>query len=190
MLRYATDPNYLLQRFQAGDMDAMETLYSLHYKSVWYFANRLLQDPEQAEDIVTESFVKLWERRLKFDSLKGIAAFLFLVTRNACYGHLKQAKRHAISHKELIYLNPPAEDIIHTELVRGETLRQVLLEAESLPPKMKKVFKLLFEEGLSLEETARELGLSIHTVIAQRANAIGKLKTRLAGKGLPLVLLF
>jgi RNA polymerase sigma-70 factor (ECF subfamily) len=188
--QYSTDSDFLLKRFHSGDLLAMQTLYDLHYKAIWYFANRLLRDAEQAEDIVAESFVKCWVRREKFDSLKGIAAFLFLVTRNACYGHLRNTRRRAASHKEISYLSKVSEDDVHTQLVRAEMMRQVLLEAESLPPKMKQVFKMLYSEGLTLMEIAAQLGLSVNTIIAHRAMAIRKVRESLTRKGLAGIWLF
>ena len=183
-------PQRLIENFRSGDLGAMKTLYQLHYKSVWYFANRILRDAEQAEDIVTETFVKLWERREKFDNLKRISSFLFLVTRNACFTHLKALKRKQASLKEIRYLSSETDQEMQAELVRAEMMRQVLLEAESFSPKMKKVFGLLYREGMSVENAARELGLSVFTIIAHKKNAISILRKKLAGKGFPLWLLF
>ena len=66
----------IIASFRSGDKKAMEYLYALHYKTLCYFANKLVLDLPQAEDIVADSYIKLWNLRSNFDTLVNIRAFL------------------------------------------------------------------------------------------------------------------
>ena len=174
----------LLQNFKAGDTAALKIFYNLHYKALWYFADRLLDNAEQAEDIVAETFIKLWNRRHQFQQLENIRPFLFVVTRNACITHLKQLKRREFSHKEISYLSPTSEEDAGTEQIRAELVQEALLQAETMPPQMKKIFSLFYVEGKSLSEIAGDLDVSINTVRSQKVNALKRIREAFSKKGL------
>ncbi|MBE7174550.1 MAG: sigma-70 family RNA polymerase sigma factor [Williamsia sp.] len=174
----------LLQDFKSGNTAALQTLYNLHYKALWYFANRLLGDAEQAEDIAAETFIKLWNTRYQFKQLENIRPFLFVVTRNACITHLKQLKRRMVSHREIGYLSPWSEEDVSNEQIRAELVQEALLQAEAMPPQMKKIFSLFYVEGKSLSEIADDLHVSINTVRSQKVNALKRVRDAFSKKGL------
>ena len=159
-------------------------LYDLHYHSLWYFANRLLADADQSDDIVAETFVKLWKGRQRFEHLENVRPFLFLVTKNACLTYLKQLKLRAASHKEISYLSEISEEAISTEQVRAELLQEALLQAETMPTQMKKIFSLFYVEGKSLAEIAKDMNISINTVRAQKVSALKRIRTAFVKKGM------
>src|ERR1700683_850576 len=82
----------LLADFISGDEHALKIIYDLHYHALWFFANRIIQDEEQAKDFVSESFMKTWGKRKEFKSLSGIKSFLFTVVRNRCLTHITTTK--------------------------------------------------------------------------------------------------
>ena len=57
---------------------------------LYRLANRLLGDPEEAQDIVQEAFIKLWNRREKLDEYRSVEALAVVTTRNLCLDKLKQ----------------------------------------------------------------------------------------------------
>src|SRR5687767_5022335 len=81
-----TDIIYIIEDFKKGSTRALNYIYNLFYNPLCYFAGQLVSK-EEAEDIVTDTFVKLWLKHEDFHSLQGIKAFLYIAVRNSCLDH-------------------------------------------------------------------------------------------------------
>ena len=177
----ATD---LITGFKNGEQTAIKQLYSLHYRALCYFAEKLVNDKTEAEDIAIETFLKLLNKRDDFKSLADIKAFLFTATRNACFDHLRKIKRHDKSHVELQYLMEQEEALVEREMLISKVLQVLYVEVENLPGQCKKVFRSIFIENKSTAEVALEMGISTQTVLNQKAKALQALRNRLYQHGL------
>jgi RNA polymerase sigma-19 factor, ECF subfamily len=166
----------ILKDFKNGSPDAFQKIFELHYRKFVYFAGHIIKDRDQAEDIVSESFLKVWERREKINDVRALINYLQVTVRNGCINYLNSKRRHDISHLEISYLNGISEEEIQTAYIRSELLELSWTAAEALPPATKKVFQLLFDEGLSMKEAAEKLGVSINTIKTQRLSALRYLK--------------
>jgi RNA polymerase sigma-70 factor (family 1) len=166
----------ILKEFQDGSPDAFQQIFELHYRKFVFFAIRLIKDHHQAEDIVSESFLKVWEGRTKIKDTGKLISYLKVTIRNGCINYLNSQRRHDISHKEIAYMNGIPEEEIQTAYIRGELLDLTWKTAQELPPVTKKVFHLLFDEGLSMKEVAEKLDVSINTIKTQRLTALRYLK--------------
>ena len=167
----------LITAFKNGDEQAINHIYKSHYRALCYFARGLINSKEEAEDIVVESFLKLIQKQNDFDTLNGITSFLYIITRHACYNFLKHVQRKTASHKEIIYLMEKDEDYIQSRIVKAELLKMILKEVENLPAIRRKIFKLIFVEGLSNIEIAGKLNISVDTVRVQKARALESLRS-------------
>ena len=156
-----------------------------YYQPLVYFAHRLVKDQPAAEDIVSDIFDKFWRRLANFPSLQSSKSFLYISTRNACLNYLKYAQRLNTSKNELSYLQKDdQENYILADMIHSEVLREIHAEIRQLPKACRKVFELLYIDGLKAKEVAAQLNISIHTVWAQRAKALEVLRTSLLKKGL------
>lgn len=181
--------NDIIVSFKNGGPDALQTLLKHFYNPLCLFADRLLADRAAAEDIVGESFIKLWHKRTDFETLQNIKAFMYITVRNACLNYLKRAKRDSLSKKQLAYLTGEKEEFILNEMIRAEVLKEIMHEINNLPEQCGKVLKLGYLEGLKNQEIAALLNISVHTVKNQKARAIQLLKLRLGGRDLTSFLL-
>ena len=91
----------IIPAFKQKDAKAFACIFKLHRKALVYFAEKILGIREEAEDIVADSFMKLWAKHADFESLPQIKSFLYVVTRNSCLNFLKYAKRVSALQKEL-----------------------------------------------------------------------------------------
>ena len=183
-----SDP--IITAFKRKDPKAFSHIFKLQKKPLVYFAEKLLGLREEAEEIVADSFIKLWAKYADFDSVAAIRSFLYVATRNACFNFLKQAKRVSASQKEFSHWADEKEvEILHT-MYMGELMAELDKEIQLLPPKCMNIFKLAFYERLNTNEIAAKLGLSIKTVRNQRAKAVGIIKTSILKKNLTLAILF
>lgn len=176
--------NDIIDSLRKGDPDALQTLLKHYYSALCLFAERLLGDSAAAEDIVGESFVKLWNKRTNFENHQNLKAFMYITVRNACLNYLKQAKRDSLSKKQLAYLTGEKEEFVLNEMIRAEVLKEIMDEISNLPEQCRKVLKLGYLEGMKNQEIADLLNISIHTVKNQKARAIQLLKIRLRDRDL------
>lgn len=176
--------NDIIVLLKKGGPDALQSLLKQFYSPLCLFAERLLADSAAAEDIVGESFVKLWNKRTDFESVQNIKAFMYITVRNACLNHLKQAKRDSLSKKQLAYLTSEKEEFVLNEMIRAEVLKEIMHEINNLPEQCGKVLKLGYLEGLRNQEIADLLNISVHTVKNQKARGIQLLKIRLRDRDL------
>lgn len=183
-------PNYttydsealLLHDFRHGVEMALKVIYRQHYHSLWSFANRLVKDEAMVDDIIAESYVKLWHKRLEMDSLKGMIAYLYAIVRNGCISCVNERSRRDRMHKELAYINQ-LQDVAVTEEIRARLMQTIKIETENLPPQMREVFKLAYLEGLLAPAIAERMSLSVHTVHTHKKLAMKKLRKALEKKG-------
>ena len=176
--------NDIMDAFRNGEPPALHSLLKLFYGPLCLFAERMVMDRPAAEDIVGETFIKLWNKRANFETIQNVKAFLYISTRNACLNWLKQAQRDSLSKKQLAYLTSEREEFILNEIIRAEVLQEIMQEIERLPEQCGKVLKLSYLEGLKNQEVADLLQISVHTVKNQKARAIQLLKIRLRDRDL------
>lgn len=161
---------------RSGNSQAMISFFNLYYAPLCYFAERLLHDRPAAEDIVEDTFMKLWKKHTDFASIQNIKAFLYITTRNACLNQLKQYQRDANSRKELAYLNGDTEDFVLNSIIRTEVMTEIYRQIEKLPMQSKKVLKMSVFENMRNHEIAAALDVSIHTVKNQKVRAMQLLR--------------
>lgn len=183
-----TDKSYRMDEFRIGNDQALAFFFDLHYKSLCYFATRLVQSDSEAEDIVSDCFFKLWQHRENFKTEPNIKAFLYISCRNACLNYLKHLKRR--NSAQQLYFNQleEGEETILYQIIETEVLQILDAEIEALPEKCKKVFKLIYLEGKKTDEIAAALNLSVKTVRNHKARAIELLKTSFLKKGMSATL--
>ena len=163
--------------FKKGDKAAIEHIYKSYHRPLCYFARGLINNKEEAEDIVVETFIKLLRKREDFDRLIMIKGFLFTATRHACYDFLRHVNRKTEKHKEIIYLMQNDADYIESRIIKAELLKVIVDEVEKLPPIRRDIFKMIFIEELSTAEIAERLNITVDTVRVQKARAINSLRS-------------
>lgn len=180
-------PQHLLEEFRSGNKDAFHHIYRLNNGALWTFAYKLTGNPEEAEDIVADTFIKLWEHRHNiFETPGHIKAYLYTITRNSCIDLLKRSQITRDLQKEIIQRAELIEDeyFLQASRVKAELLNKVLGQVDNLPEAMKQIFRMVYIEELSTAEIARRLNLTEATVRVQKANAIKLLKKALRDKDL------
>ncbi len=168
-----------LQALVQGKEEGLDHFFHLYYAYLTYFSFKLVNDQQLAEEIVTESFIKLWNNREKFVAEVSVKAWLYKTVRNTSIDHLRKVKRLHISDIGLEIIQSNDQTVLH-RMIETETIQQIIQLLQLLPPKCSRIFKMFFLEGKSHEEIASELNLSPSTVRVQKARAIRLIKTRLS----------
>ncbi|GHU72904.1 DNA-directed RNA polymerase sigma-70 factor [Bacteroidia bacterium] len=169
----------LLEEIKRGNHDAFEYLYKRYYRRLYGYASRFIDDPDAIEDILQESFMKIWEKK---DALKAISvtSLLFAVVRNGCLDYLKHSaivEQHQIEYsantegeEKLYYADFTFEaeyGTLYHEL--EEQIHQVI---DGLPARCKEVFLLSRFDGLTYKEIAEKLQISVKAVESHISKAL------------------
>lgn len=157
-----------------GDREAFNTLTHRYYSPLCIFAERILNDPSLAEDIVQEAFVYLWEKRKKLSEIVSVRDYLYTSVRHYSIDQLRSSK---VRQRYLHHVTAPVEDML-ANYVEIETMRLLFAAIELLPPRTSQVLKLTLE-GKKQEQIAAEMDISLATVKALKSDGIKKLKNQL-----------
>ena len=180
MKKNIMDKDDWLTAFNEGDSRAFQIIFEEFNRVLFTCAMQLVKDKEQAEDIVSETFSKLWLRHEVFQTTGHVKAFLFVTTRNACLNHLRHIQRKTASQSELSYIlkDKDDQDVI-TDMIQGELLKKIYPVIEMLPKKCKAIFKMIYFEDASTDEVAARLNISARNVLNQKRRALLLLKKKL-----------
>ena len=164
------------------DEAAFNSMVQLHYDTMMRTAIRLTGHQQSAEDIVQETFLKLWKNRTVIVP-QNIAGWLYTVTTHHAYKHLKKVKRNRIHAK----LNT-VQKYWHTDVEDRLLLKEKQHTHETaymrLPQRQKIVYTLSREQGLSRDEIAFKLNISPNTVKNHLLKAIQFMKGHFQTSGL------
>lgn len=176
-LKVKEDNGDLIALLKKDNHDALSYFFKLHHKSLCYFASRLIQNVTDAEDVVSDCFLKLWQHRHDFQTEQNIKAFLYISCRNGCLNYLKHLKvKSAAQSSYFNHLMHSEEDIVF-KIIEAEFLSILNNEIEALPPKCREIFKLIYFDGKNTAEIAETLDLSVQTVRNQKTKAVELLRS-------------
>lgn len=168
--------SHIVDQFNSGSQKAFAEIYNHFYRSLYYFSKRLVADTQEAEDIVAESFIKLWKKQGSFASAENIKAFLFVITRNASLNYLRHSQHQHSTHQELSYLADDQDQLFHQEIT-AELIQLIYADIENLSEKRREIVKMILLEGLEDDQIASRLNISSKTVRNQKATAVQLLRT-------------
>lgn len=160
-------------------------IYSSYYPRLCRFATEYVGNVEDAENLVQDTFVYLWNNSTSLDTVVNLKAFLFVLIKNRSIDFLRQQLRKGRTSYYLLEtmeyeLNLEALEAVDENLVLDTDLEQRIHEAiQSLPEKCQEIFILSRVEGLKYSEIAEKLHLSISTVDNQIGIALKKLRVQL-----------
>ena len=160
--REVVEDRELLIRVQGGDSSAFETLVQRYLPRARTLARRLMQDPDDADDLVQDAFLRALERIATFDVNRAFGPwFSRLLINTGIDQRRKLATRKTESHDPETFAGPssPQRDIERAEL--RDTLRDAL---QKLPDRQRLIVSLFETDGHSTEEVASMLNVSQVTV--------------------------
>ena len=150
-----------------------DILFKRYYRQLCLYAAHYLKgDIAASEDIVQDCFVKLWQQEAKRD-ITDKRAFLYSTVRNACIDTLRR------QHPEMTSIDPSdLEEIISDEeaIDRSEQEAKVWETIDALPDRCREVFLMAKRDGMTYNEIADALNISVKTVEHQISKAMKKLR--------------
>ncbi|MEB3310263.1 MAG: sigma-70 family RNA polymerase sigma factor [Snowella sp.] len=161
----------------AGEVPALGILYERYGEVVYRFALRILNNPQEAEDLTQEVFLTLW-RNQSYDPKRGsLLAFLNTLTRSKSIDRYRQRQAQWRSLEKLGNSNfPEPRNDLMDKLAVKETSLQVREAMDALPPHQRTVLEMAYFDGLSQSEIAEDLKIPLGTVKTHKRNALLRLR--------------
>lgn len=180
--RNETNDCLLFERIREGDTRAFEYVFRKYAPRLEAFARKYTIDENEAEDIVQNAFLKLWERRELLENI-SLASFLFMLTKNSCLNYLKH-RQVADTVEQRIPDESLIEQLYTIDLVSDPSslLQQKELSGsidrimEELPPKCKEAFVLSRLNGLKNREIATKMNITEKVVEKHITRALKRFK--------------
>jgi RNA polymerase sigma-70 factor (family 1) len=178
-------PDDIILAFRQGDVSAFDGIYDRFRKPIITFCKGIVPI-EDAEEITTDIFVRLWKSRDRWDNIINIKAFLYISARNACFDFLK-AKKTKPKIQEIIeeLLENEPEYILQSE-IESDLVTLIKREIDNLPDTCRTVFTMSYFDDLQNAEIAQKLNISYQTVANLKSLALNTIKKNLKTSGLQL----
>ena len=167
----------LLTRLKNGDMLAFDRVYELYSHKLFSFIFKILKNKAEADDIVQEVFVKIWESRHKIENYKLLNSYIFTIAYNNSIDLIRKRINNTkyLEHlKNSAVINVTPNVISQIEFNELNTQTEKLIS--NLPERQKQVYLLHREEGLTYPEIAEKLGISKNTVENHMVKALKYLR--------------
>ncbi len=174
------------QGLRDGEEQTYEYLFRQHYSRLCTYAFRYVERKDLAEEIVSETFFKLWVRRHELDIQGDVKAYLFQAVYKNSLHHLRQQKTEKRvtdqlqQHHDQVHPIRLLEDYSERDsLILKELEGKIEQAVKNLPEQAQRVFTLKRYDGLKNKEIADQLGISVKTVEMHMTRALVFLKTEL-----------
>ena len=169
----------VLERFRAGDDEAVRAVYRQYGRLVFSIAMRVLANRQSAEDATQQTFLQAWRAAASFETGRDFAPWLATIARRVAIDIQRGEARRPASSIEVTGSNHPA---LLTEPPSVDALWetwQVRLAVEDLDPDERDVVRLQHLQGFTQSEIAERLGVAVGTVKSRSFRAHRHLASRL-----------
>lgn len=178
----------LVRRAKRGDEDAYTALLNLYNSAILNYCYRLISDPELAQDLAQETFIKAFFSLDSFDESKKFSPWLYRIAHNLCVDYLRKKRLPT----EAMYYEDSSGDEVSVDIADVSITPEALLERKEIneyfqsalsevPPIYRDPLILRHQEDLSYQEISDILDIPVGTVKARIHRGRGMLKEKLRG---------
>lgn len=174
----SAEDRLLLERIRSGDPEGATALFERYAPALLRFADRLLSDRAQAEEVSQEVFVKVISRAHQYDGRAEVSSWLFAIAANACRDRRRRDRRAPVVPIDALPEPAARGDGVERVLMdreRRESVRRALAE---LSEEQREALVLARYHGLPYAEIAAVLGISVGAVKTRIFRAVETLKAR------------
>ena len=152
---------------------ALKSLYMTYFGPLMRFTGMYVSSPAEAEEIVSDTFLAIWNNRKQLPGISNFDSYIYTVARHKAISYYRKQHMEQVSLDEIsIDLFTSTETTPEEELISQEGIHRL--------NKCKMAFKLVREDKLKYKEVAAILDISVKTLEAHLANAVRKLRETLA----------
>jgi len=131
-------------------------------KKLLRYAQRMLDDVEEAEDVIQEVFLKLWIIRAKLQTYNSIIALSSRITKNICINHLRVRDRSQESLDDLVVIDEDPEPDVRLE--QKDSVEHVMRLIDCLPKLQQTILRMRHIDGFEIDEIAELTGSNVEAI--------------------------
>lgn len=176
------DGRSVLDEFRQGDVDAFETLFRMHHRSVYGWVLRIVRDRSAAEDVTIEAFWRIYRAHARFDSNREFEPWARRIATHAALDWLRTLKPESPAVPEMLETVPAPCGC--DAAIAAEIRRKTATAFGRLPPKLRVVAVLAVVEELPQKEIAEALGITVGAVKLRVFRALRLLRKQLEEQGI------
>jgi RNA polymerase sigma-70 factor (ECF subfamily) len=179
---FYTDKDLFLQ-ISEGDQDAFKYLFNRYVTKLFPYILEVVKSPNGADDIIQDSFIRIWLNREKLDAIQNPSSWIFKIVLNECYNVLRSKLTES---KVLGIIEDEQSDrdqYDQQDIQYAQTKRFIAEAVELLTPQRRKIYDLSRVNGLKVGQIALELDLSVSTVKNTLSAALTSIREHLASRG-------
>ncbi|MBA4410677.1 MAG: RNA polymerase sigma-70 factor [Bacteroidota bacterium] len=171
------DDKLLVQLLQKGNVTAFDSLFEVYSPKLYGFALKYFKNETDAEELVQEVFIKVWENHHTLKSELSFKSYLFTIALNQIRKHFNK-KATSLRYLESLQNDPEFSDQITTDDYET-TLRQIYRIIDQMPERRREIFLKSKLEGKSSKEIAAEINISTGAVDNQVSEALLFIRSRI-----------
>ncbi|MBP9727881.1 MAG: sigma-70 family RNA polymerase sigma factor [Candidatus Moranbacteria bacterium] len=172
----------LVRAYLDGEETAFTVLVDRYMKHLFHFIRQLVTDSAVAEDIVQETFLKVWKNLHRFDGEKSFKTWIFAIAKNTAYDALKKKKALPFS----VFMDEEGKSVLEQVPDKGLGIEEVLdqeataqeltRKLATLTPLYRTLLVLHYQEYFTLHEIALIFGEPYNTIKSRHQRALRALK--------------
>ncbi len=171
--------NYLLIQLRDGNEKAFSAVFEAYHRYLYVLASRYLMSNSYAEDAVQYTFMRLWEGRETFDYDTGIKNLLFTILKNHIFNELRHNNLLIQKNFEMAQLNEDNELSFLQDLEDADFRTHLYKLIDKLPLQKREVCLMKIQRGMTNQEVAGAMNITIATVKSHYTQVIKLLRSQM-----------
>lgn len=167
--------DFSMEGFRNGNQEEFEKVYAEYRQRIYYFVKAIVAHEQEAADITTETFTKLWNCRTNFKSVNKIRSFIYVAARHASIDYLRKVDRTKILLSQFLLEFQDDQEIIK-EASHPEVITRLYEAIQNLSLQRRQIIELHFIDDLTIKQTADRLRTSVENVRVQKKKALDTLR--------------
>lgn len=168
--------NNLIPNIIQGDEKSFRLLFDMYYQKLFHLAIYYLSSKESAEEVVSDVFYTIWNRKETLHEIENIESYLYISVKNQSLHYIRRSNIPDCTTLDLYQIELIADDNNPESTLLDQEQQELLQKAiDSLPEKCREVFRLFLSDRLKQKEIAALLDISQKTVEAHIATAYKKI---------------
>ena len=169
----------LISELKIGNSSAFTNIFTAYYPDLVMFATRFTRELTSAEEIVQDTFVKLWEEHEYVNIRISIKSYLLKIVQNKCIDWYRHKKIMQVHNNYVMENSPLFEYDTDSYILHSELREQIEAALDKLPDEISEAFRMNRYKGLKYQEIADILDVSVRTIEVRIGKALNMLRKHL-----------
>lgn len=169
---------WYIDGLRKGDKKSFQALFDQWYEPLCRYGIQQTGNPEEAEEIVQDVFVKLWMKREKLSIDTSIKSYLYRMVLNSIINRSQHQKVRMQHKADMVFQQKESESPAHA-FAAAEVEMLAMQAIENMPEKRRQVYEFSRVHGLKYSEIAEKMGISVKTVEVHLSKALEQLRFHL-----------